>query len=258
MNVTEKNGKLFVYEKDNEIFKISQWQRGKNKATGKVEKFSGNKDSLIESLKNLKEKLVKEFSLKKLELNLGKQYLADQTFDDIVICNRGMMQLNLRKYELDNKVSESLGDYKPFELVDLKTHVNEIYEATPDFDRNYMGAKNPIELYEIYERAVLEKEFGSMNPELSFELVNPFRGFILSIDFINKNNNFLIGDLLVLPKHRNKGLGTALIKEVLNRGKAKGYSKALLAVTLKNPAFTIYKKIGFSFIARTTLMLVNN
>jgi ribosomal protein S18 acetylase RimI-like enzyme len=121
-----------------------------------------------------------------------------------------------------------------------------------------MGAKNPIELYEIYERAVLEKEFGSMNPELSFELVNPFRGFILSIDFINKNNNFLIGDLLVLPKHRNKGLGTALIKEVLNRGKAKGYSKALLAVTLKNPAFTIYKKIGFSFIARTTLMLVNN
>jgi len=258
MNVTEKNGKLFVYEKDNEIFKISQWQRGKNKATGKVEKFSGNKDSLVEWLKNLKKNIEKEFSIKKLELNLGKLYLADQIVDDIVICNRGMMQLNLRKYEPDNELSESLGNYKPFELVVLKKHINEIYRATPDFDRNYMGVKNPNELYEVYERAILKEEFGSMNPDLSFELVNPFRGFILSIDLINKNNNFLIGDLLVLPKHRNKGLGTALIKEVLNRSKAKGYSKALLAVTLKNPAFTIYKKIGFSFIAKTTLMLVNN
>jgi ribosomal protein S18 acetylase RimI-like enzyme len=258
MNVTEKNEKLFVYEKDNEIFKISQWQRGKNKATGKVEKYFGDKESLLEVLKNLKKTIEKEFSIKKLELNLGKLYLADQIVDDIVICNRGMMQLNLRKYEPDNTVSETLGDYKPFELVCLKTHINEIYEATPDFDRNYMGAKNPNELYKIYERAILEKEFGSMNPELSFELVNPFRGFILSVDLINKNNNFLIGDLLVLLKYRNKGLGTALIKEVLNRSKAGGYSKALLAVTLKNPAFTIYKKIGFRFIAKTTLMLVNN
>ncbi|MEA2067480.1 MAG: hypothetical protein U9O65_10415 [Thermotogota bacterium] len=40
---------------------------------------------MVELLKNLKKNIEKEFSLKKLELNLGKQYLADQIVDDIVV-----------------------------------------------------------------------------------------------------------------------------------------------------------------------------
>ncbi|MFW6119489.1 MAG: GNAT family N-acetyltransferase [Petrotogales bacterium] len=257
MNLVERSGKLIVFEKDNEIFRFSQWQRGKKKATGKLEKFSGKEKSMLALLKELKRLIEEEYSVRKLELNLSKYHFDDQRYEDIVICNRGMMQLNLHKYEPDTKISKTLGDYKTFELITLKRHINEIYNGTPEFDRTYMGVKNPEELYNVYERAILEEEFGSTNTELSFELINPFRGFAVSIDLMN-NNNFLIGDLLVLPEHRNKGLGTALIKRVLNGGKKEDYSKALLAVTLKNPALKIYKRLGFRFIARTTLLLVNN
>ncbi|MFO7882002.1 MAG: GNAT family N-acetyltransferase [Kosmotogaceae bacterium] len=258
MKLTEKNGKLFVYESYKELFKVSQWQRDKKKGTGKVEKYSGDEEFLIEALKALKEIIEEEFSLKKLELNLGKYHLDDQRIEDIVICNRGMMQLNLHKYSTDNQALEILGDFKSFELTDMKKYIDKIYKATPEFDRTYTGVKSPEEFYKVYERAVLEEEFGSVNQDLSFELINPFRGFVISIDLTNNNDNFLIGDLLVLPEYRNKGLGKALIKEVLNRSKKEGYSKALLAVTLKNPALKIYKKLGFRFIARTSLLLVNN
>ncbi len=258
MKLVERSGKLIVFENDNEIFRFSQWQRGKKKVIGKLEKFSGNEGTMLTLMKDLKELIEEVYSVEKLELNLGKYHFDDKRYEDIFICNRGTMQLNLHKYEPDTKVSETLGDYKTFELVTLKKHINEIYNGTPEFDRTYMGVKNPEELYDVYERAILEEEFGSTNTELSFELINPFRGFAVSIDLMNNNNNFLIGDLLVLPEHRNKGLGTALIKRVLNGGKKEGYSKALLAVTLENPALKIYKRLGFRFIARTTLLLVNN
>ncbi|TYB97344.1 MAG: GNAT family N-acetyltransferase [Kosmotoga sp.] len=258
MKLVERSGKLIVFENDIEIFRFSQWQRGKKKVTGKLEKFSGKEKSMLALLKDLKRLIEEEYSVRKLELNLGKYHFDDQRFEDIAICNRGVMQLNLNKYEPDNRISKTLGDHKTLELTTLKNHINDIFNGTPEFDKTYMGVKNPKELYEVYERAILEEEFGTLNPELSFELINPFRGFVISIDLMDKKNNFLIGDLLVLPEHRNKGLGTALIKRVLNGGKKEGYSKTMLAVTLENPALKIYKKLGFRFIARTTLLLVNN
>ena len=46
-------------------------------------------------------------------------------------------------------------------------------------------------------------------------------------------------------EYRNKGLGTALMKEMLVKLKLKGYKQASLAVQKENYAVKMYKKVGF-------------
>ena len=46
-------------------------------------------------------------------------------------------------------------------------------------------------------------------------------------------------------EYRNKGIGTALMKEMLIRLKKEGYKQASLAVQKKNYAVKMYEKVGF-------------
>ena len=48
--------------------------------------------------------------------------------------------------------------------------------------------------------------------------------------------------------YRNKGIGTALMKTMLNRLKKAGYRKASLAVQKENYAVKMYKNVGFTVV----------
>ena len=49
-------------------------------------------------------------------------------------------------------------------------------------------------------------------------------------------------------EYRNKGIGTALMKTMLNRLKKAGYRKASLAVQKENYAVKMYKNVGFAIV----------
>ena len=58
----------------------------------------------------------------------------------------------------------------------------------------------------------------------------------------NETPSFAIS---LYKEYRNKGLGTALMKEMLVKLKLKGYKQASLAVQKENYAVKMYKKVGF-------------
>lgn len=49
-------------------------------------------------------------------------------------------------------------------------------------------------------------------------------------------------------EYRGKGIGTALMKEMLNRLKNAGYKQASLAVQKENYAVKMYKNVGFAIV----------
>ena len=49
-------------------------------------------------------------------------------------------------------------------------------------------------------------------------------------------------------EYRNQGIGTALMKAILNELKEKGYKQTSLAVQKENYALKMYKKVGFEIV----------
>jgi hypothetical protein len=49
----------------------------------------------------------------------------------------------------------------------------------------------------------------------------------------------------VLPTHRGKGVGTALLTALIETLDEKGYSRLSLSVQKENPAFRLYRRVGF-------------
>jgi len=55
-----------------------------------------------------------------------------------------------------------------------------------------------------------------------------------------------IYDILVVPRHRGKGVGEALMKHALKVSKERGFSQIGLMVNVKNRvAWSLYEKLGF-------------
>ncbi|WP_455717411.1 GNAT family N-acetyltransferase [Anaerosporobacter sp.] len=54
--------------------------------------------------------------------------------------------------------------------------------------------------------------------------------------------------LAIQEPYRGKGIGTALLKEMIKNLQEKGYSSVSLSVQKSNPAFRLYNRIGFETI----------
>lgn len=51
--------------------------------------------------------------------------------------------------------------------------------------------------------------------------------------------------MALLPEYRGKGIGTALLGEMLRITKEAGYGAVSLSVNPKNPALNLYRRLGF-------------
>ncbi len=58
-----------------------------------------------------------------------------------------------------------------------------------------------------------------------------------------------IVDITLLPEHRGRGIGGALLRQVLEQGRASGRSVSI-HVELENPARRLYERLGFAEIAQ--------
>lgn len=54
-----------------------------------------------------------------------------------------------------------------------------------------------------------------------------------------------IESVYTVKERRNKGVGTALIENVVKKAKNGGFDKIFLEVNAQNPAFALYLKLGF-------------
>jgi ribosomal protein S18 acetylase RimI-like enzyme len=60
-----------------------------------------------------------------------------------------------------------------------------------------------------------------------------------------------IGEIQISPSYQGRGIGTALLRDVVGSAHAKG-KKASLSTGLKNHrAFKLYKRLGFRHVGKT-------
>ena len=58
-----------------------------------------------------------------------------------------------------------------------------------------------------------------------------------------ENNTFVIGNICVKPEYQNKGIGTAILKEIIFENKEKNIK--LQTFKINERAIKLYEKIGF-------------
>lgn len=103
------------------------------------------------------------------------------------------------------------------------------------------------------ELQIYVEEFGSKNGDLCF--VAEVDSLIVGAVWVRIMNDYgHIDDetpsfaISLLKDYRNYGIGTALMKKMLEELRNKGYNKASLAVQKVNHAVGMYKKVGFEII----------
>lgn len=79
----------------------------------------------------------------------------------------------------------------------------------------------------------------SKNIELIY-LKDELIGFFNGRD--KDDNTFEIGNICIKPEYQNKGIGTAILKEILFENKDKGIA---LQCFKENPVIKLYERMGF-------------
>jgi len=212
------------------------------------EVFSNYLDKLAELLK-------RTFPDKTIVLNIGR---VDKEINGphFEVIKRVQMELEIDKFGLypENEKVEAL----TFE--DIVENIDKIYDAFSPVDKKAFGIKMRDQLLRMFEDLMINEKFGHWLPELSIKIGTPLKGFVTcaKMDGPSTNGAFLIADLLVFEKFRRQGIATSLMREVLRRGKTKGFSRAILSVAVKNPAMHLYERLGFTITDWSCFMVVDN
>ena len=108
----------------------------------------------------------------------------------------------------------------------------------------------PREIIYQPELQVYIAEFGTKKGDIALAVEE--NGIIVGAGWVRIMNDYgHIDDeapsfaISLYKEYRNKGIGTALMKEMLIRLKKEGYKQASLAVQKKNYAVKMYEKVGF-------------
>ena len=111
----------------------------------------------------------------------------------------------------------------------------------------------PREIIFKPELQVYIKNFGSQDSDycLVAEIDNKIIGAVwvrIMNDYGHIDDQTPSFAISVCKDFRNKGIGTALMKDMLTLLKEQGYHRASLAVQKENHAVKMYKKVGFEII----------
>ncbi len=132
-----------------------------------------------------------------------------------------------------------------------------IRESDKDFLRRLYASTREEELAatpwtEAYKAEFLRGQFEAQHShymsyftDASFDLILQGDTPIGRLYIEEREKEFRIIDIALLPEYRRRGLGRALLEEVLERGRAA--AKAVrIHVETNNPAMRLYLRLGFS------------
>ncbi len=111
----------------------------------------------------------------------------------------------------------------------------------------------PMEIINRPELQVYVEEFGRRRGDICF--VSETDGKITGAVWVRIMNDYGHVDdetpsfaISLLKEYRGQGIGTELMKRMLDELKASGYKQASLAVQKQNYAVKMYKKVGFMIV----------
>ena len=76
--------------------------------------------------------------------------------------------------------------------------------------------------------------------------VRTFQGELKGYGFIGSQTPELA--IALFEEYRNKGIGTQLMRQMIELLQAKGYSQVSLSITKGNPAVRLYERLGFGVV----------
>lgn len=114
---------------------------------------------------------------------------------------------------------------------------------------------------EAYKKYV-EQYFGNWNEEQQIEYFKSFvekykaGAYIITLDgydigFYNSiihEDRYEIGNICIIPEYQNKGIGTAILKELLSKNEDK---MICLQYFKSNPVAKLYERLGFKSVGET-------
>lgn len=137
--------------------------------------------------------------------------------------------------------------------INLRQSTEEDFEFI--FSLNKINMKKYVDVIrgwnEEYERADMKTKFIPG----AHKIIQADRQDIGVILIQEEPDHFKLTHLELLPEFQNKGIGTKLIKEVLDNAKAKN-KYVWLKVLKTNPAIELYKKLGFVKIGEEELKYI--
>lgn len=132
----------------------------------------------------------------------------------------------------------------------IQDYTNESTQEILDIDDK---ALEPYGLKQFYSRAKLENiATYSQNSGIIF-LVIKIQNTLIGFGGIDNNYEGVVGSIMwmrILPEYQGKGIGSALLKELLNRAKQAGYKRLYLDTTTAQDAGPLYQKFGFTEFTR--------
>lgn len=144
----------------------------------------------------------------------------------------------------------SVRELKPDEVKVLDTF---LYEAI--FIPDGVSAP-PREIINQPELQVYVKNFGAEKGDMCLvaqtadEIVGAVWVRIMN-DYGHVDNETPSFAISILKEHRNRGIGTALMQQMLRKLKQQGFTRASLAVQKANYAYGMYRKVGFETVGET-------
>ena len=137
-------------------------------------------------------------------------------------------------------------EIKPADYPVLEDFLYHAYDNTPSGE-NALNSRDEIFEPDIYEQI---KDFGvesdcGVVAEQDGLIVGAAWTRMLPNDEFPAYNDITDLTISVLPKYRGKNIGTKIMKKLFELLIERGYEKTLLHVNAKNPAFRLYKRLGY-------------
>ena len=135
-----------------------------------------------------------------------------------------------------------------------KNHVSLRQAASADDEFAYQVKKEALGPYvtqvwgwdENVQRDFHRKEFDPSH----LQIVTLGGRDIGTIEVVSKDKRILINKLYLLPKYHNRGIGSKLIRDVLDQARTQGLP-VRLSVLKVNPARRLYERLGFHVVEET-------
>jgi ribosomal protein S18 acetylase RimI-like enzyme len=97
--------------------------------------------------------------------------------------------------------------------------------------------------------------YQQMFPDASFQLILREDTPIGRLYIDRRSDEIRIVDIALLPEHRDRGIGSAIMRDILAEGKAQGLP-VRIHVERNNPALRLYRRMGFKKIGETGVYLL--
>ena len=158
-----------------------------------------------------------------------KGYITDKKGHYILEKYKNMDNTNLIQYNMRPYIDNEYHNYKEF-----------VYQVKKEAYKKYVeecwGPWNEDDQRKYYEKFIETVKDDAWIIQLNGKDIGFYNGLDIDID------NYEIGNICIIPEYQGKGIGTAVLKDIIEIYKNKNLH---IQYFKQNPVGTLYKRLGF-------------